>query len=1332
MSNERILIVEDEFIVAEDIRASLEDSGYEVIGPASTAKEAIRFATEQHPDLILMDIVLAGDKNGIDVAEKVKNELDIPVIFLTAFSDDKMIERAKAAEPYGYLIKPFQDRELHSEIEIALYKHRMEARVKYLNSVLRSIRNVNQLIVQEKNPDRLIERACEYMTEASGISTAWICLDDNNGTIKKFASSGLDEISKKLKTILKEGGKLNCVDLVSQSENVQKIEFPEKECPDCPLSIFYEIQGALAIRLSHNDHKYGVLVVSVPKDMVHDKEQLSLFEEISGDISFALHGFEIDKRKKEAEESLMKSEENFQQVVSNIAAAVWSADIGEDGTFENQYTSPIYDELLGLPTGGTTNNWDKHLSYVKPEYIELVNAKFREAIESPGKIIDLDFEVLKENGQTAWLNSKGRCFEKNGKLSVFGSTQDITARKRAEEELRQYECIVSSSNDMMALLSTDFIYLAANNAYIHAFDKTRDEVVGHSVAEVFGEEFFETVIKPMAEQCINGDKVHYSDWFEFPVGGRQYMDIEYSPYLDNDKKVRGFVVVARDITDHKRAEDALKDSERRRSDWIGNSPTCTKILDLDFNLQFMSASGVRELGIDDINEFYGKPYPFNFYPDSFKIPMSKNLKKAKETGEIIVQEASVLDVHGNKLWYHSTIVPVNDDKGQLDYMMVVSLETTERKLAEEALEESEKSYRDLLSNLNAGVVAHASDTSVMFANSAACKFLGLTENQMKGKEAIDPHWKFLRDDGSPMPLGEYPVNQVISTKQQLVNLVVGVTIPQKADVVWVLVNGFPVFNDSGEIEQVIISFIDITDRKLAEEELQRSESRLSLALSGANQGTWDWSIKTEEVVFSERWVGMLGYEVGELAPNISTWESLLHPEDKDRVMQNLNRHFEDDAVKYETEFRLKTRSGEWKWIDARGRVFARDEDNKPLRMAGTHIDITERKKAEEEREKLLHNILERMKELQCIYGVSESIQQRDALEDILQDAVSLIPHGWQYSKIARSQILFDEQEYNSEPFEETEWKLSSDILVEGRRRGSVDVFYMEERPDLDEGPFYAEERKLLDGLARMLGETIEKKQSEKEKVKLEEHLRHQQKLESIGTLASGVAHEINNPINSILNFAELIKMKTTGDEQLADFTQRIINDTNRIAKIVKNLLSFARQDKEMHSPAFMADIVGDTLSLIAAAFRRDQTTITVDIPGDLPKIKCRTQQIQQVVMNILTNARDALNERYPESDENKAIKITCAPFEKEGEKWIRTTMENHGGAIPAEIIQRIFDPFFTTKPRDVGTGLGLSISYGIVSEHKGMLSVESDENSTSFHMDLRVNNGWTLGKSDSI
>ncbi|MCE5264517.1 MAG: hypothetical protein LLG97_13410 [Deltaproteobacteria bacterium] len=127
--------------------------------------------------------------------------------------------------------------------------------------------------------------------------------------------------------------------------------------------------------------------------------------------------------------------------------------------------------------------------------------------------------------------------------------------------------------------------------------------------------------------------------------------------------------------------------------------------------------------------------------------------------------------------------------------------------------------------------------------------------------------------------------------------------------------------------------------------------------------------------------------------------------------------------------------------------------------------------------------------------------------------------------------------------------------------------------------------------------------------------------------------------------------------------------------------------------------------------------------------KCRSQQIQQVLMNLLTNARDALNERYPGYSPEKRLRVTAEIIRKQGRTFIRTTVEDNGIGIRAEIRDRIFDPFFTTKPKETGTGLGLSISYGIVRDHGGELTAESEPGRyTRFHVDLPVDSGWTLSK----
>ena len=236
---------------------------------------------------------------------------------------------------------------------------------------------------------------------------------------------------------------------------------------------------------------------------------------------------------------------------------------------------------------------------------------------------------------------------------------------------------------------------------------------------------------------------------------------------------------------------------------------------------------------------------------------------------------------------------------------------------------------------------------------------------------------------------------------------------------------------------------------------------------------------------------------------------------------------------------------------------------------------------------------------------------------------------------------------------------------------------------------------------------------------MEAQLRQSQKLEAIGTLAGGVAHEINNPIMGIMNYAQLIIDRLGPDSPVAEYATEIGKETERVATIVKNLLSFARQDKATHSPACLCDIVEGTLSLIRAVMRHDQVTLEVDVPADLPQIKCRSQQIRQVIMNLLTNARDALNQRYPGHDENKKVLITARRIERDGCPWIRTTVEDHGLGIPEALRERIFEPFFTTKPRDKGTGLGLSISHGIVKDHGGELSLESTVGEfTRFHLDL--------------
>jgi signal transduction histidine kinase len=229
--------------------------------------------------------------------------------------------------------------------------------------------------------------------------------------------------------------------------------------------------------------------------------------------------------------------------------------------------------------------------------------------------------------------------------------------------------------------------------------------------------------------------------------------------------------------------------------------------------------------------------------------------------------------------------------------------------------------------------------------------------------------------------------------------------------------------------------------------------------------------------------------------------------------------------------------------------------------------------------------------------------------------------------------------------------------------------------------------------------------------------RQQQRLEAIGTLASGVAHEINNPVQSIMNYALLIERRSDTPE-VVKYAQEILHESQRVAAIVRGLLSFARQEGGPYTETPVHELVSSTLSLLSVMLRKDGVQIDASDLEDGPAVRCHPQQIQQVLMNLLANARESLNERYPGACDEKRIVLRSRKWLRDGDVFVRLTVEDFGVGIPGPLREKIFDPFFTTKAQGQAAGLGLSISHGIVVEHGGMISVESDSTSTRFHVDL--------------
>lgn len=255
----------------------------------------------------------------------------------------------------------------------------------------------------------------------------------------------------------------------------------------------------------------------------------------------------------------------------------------------------------------------------------------------------------------------------------------------------------------------------------------------------------------------------------------------------------------------------------------------------------------------------------------------------------------------------------------------------------------------------------------------------------------------------------------------------------------------------------------------------------------------------------------------------------------------------------------------------------------------------------------------------------------------------------------------------------------------------------------------------------VLRDVTDERRRERERLQFEAAARHQQKLEAIGTLASGAAHEINNPLAVMMNFGQLILDEDGSTATVREYAGQIVHHGERVATIVRALLAFSRQDQKTFAPARFEGLIDGVVSLVRTAFAADGIALELRVADGVPPVRCQGQQIQQVVLSLLSNARDALNERYPDGSDDKIITLDVSRFEQDGHERVRTTVEDRGSGIMPDVAARVFEPFFSTKPKHKGAGLGLSVAHGIVAEHGGRLWFESEPGKgTRFYLELKV------------
>ena len=513
--------------------------------------------------------------------------------------------------------------------------------------------------------------------------------------------------------------------------------------------------------------------------------------------------------------------------------------------------------------------------------------------------------------------------------------------------------------------------------------------------------------------------------------------------------------------------------------------------------------------------------------------------------------------------------------------------------------------------------------------------------------------------------------------------------------------------------------VDITERQKATQALEESRSRLSMALKVAGAGTWDFYPKTGLTNFSPSWFSMLGYEVDEFEHTYQTWLDLLHHEDREQVDKFIKEHLTSRArTNFNIQYRMRTKAGGWRWILGSGQTLEWDSEGAPSHLIGINYDIQKIKDAEKSLEASEKTYRE-------LFNAGE-----DAIVVLRLEDRAFIDANQAFAKLS-GYDLEELLERNPQAFgalispeQGEEW---SAILIRALE-GVPQRF--ESRGRTKNGDlFFADVfvRKVnLNGIERLmvvLHDITEKQMMQEVMIQTE-------KMMTVGGLAAGMAHEINNPLNVVLQGAQNILRRTDpGSERnrkvaqechlalpaLADYfekrdirqTVEAIQDAGvKAARIVDNMLSFSRKSDSTPVPHDLNRIIENTVFFIQSDFdlkkKYDFRHIRIETClSDLPEVPCAGNEIEQVLLNLLRNAGHALAEA---AIENPVITLRT----RLEENLAVIEVEDNGTGIHQDVGKRVFDPFFTTKETGVGTGLGLSVSYFIITKrHHGTIQVDS-------------------------
>ncbi|HID74002.1 MAG TPA: PAS domain S-box protein, partial [Thermoplasmata archaeon] len=509
-------MVEDESIVAMDISTTLQSLGYEVVGTAATGEDAIVMAEEKRPDLILMDIVLKGDMDGVEAAEQIRSILDIPVVYLTAYSDDQTLARAKLTEPFGYILKPFEERELHTNIEMALYKHMLERSLRESEEKFRTITTAAlDAIIKINNEGRVV---------------LW-----NPGAEKIFGYSAGEMLGRDVHEAL------------APEDDLKR--FRKRFAEFRRTGRGPAVGRVLELEAIRKDGTRIPIEISLSSVMVQGQwNAIAIIRDIS--------------ERKQAERELREAKERFEVLFNSGNDMIFVHEVADDGTagriiaVNDMATETLgysREELIGMTPADIRLEDEVH-----PETRRIISGERTSAL--------IERTLRASDGREIPVEINLRTFDLSGQRAVLAIARNITERKEAQRALEESEAnlrdLFDNATDLIQQVDPEGRILSVNRAWCETLGYTREEALAMNVMDIICPDH-RAECMAMFKRVMNGETLRLVETEFYTKDGRRIIvEGNVNSRIEDGKVVhtRGFF---RDITERKQAERAREESERK-------------------------------------------------------------------------------------------------------------------------------------------------------------------------------------------------------------------------------------------------------------------------------------------------------------------------------------------------------------------------------------------------------------------------------------------------------------------------------------------------------------------------------------------------------------------------------------------------------------------------------------------------------------------------------------------------------------------------------------------------------------------------------------------------